>query len=496
MRNDDINLPLNIYWQHLRSIKEIEFTQREVDILSCLVRGKSTKTIPSFLSIAARTVASHISRIRLKTGCASQESMIDFVESSGKALLLKEQYYSSLCNQVFFEQLLRKIPKVESAKALLCFIVYEREQKDKYAFIHYLEDHLKLAGFKVEMKIREGRKFFIDPLEGIDSQAADHILYIMPEALTDQLQPTENENNRLELPPAYAEIQAESKFVFLSPDNATNTERADRLNSIHFSATENYYLSFFKLLKKLRTINTIDKIVEEFKNSCEEIHRSREELQSQVNAELRGQKELEKNGFFLSILKKRLKIFAIGFSGIVLICILLLVVKWDLPGNNMSSIRSDLPVPTEGAFLNRSGLMAQLNDKFKGQKGIQTVALIGTGGSGKTTLARQYGQQQKADVVWEINAETPDTLQKSFYLLAQAVSKTEEDQKILRGLQETKDPIEKEEKIIQFVKSHLKVYSNWFLIYDNVEAFSDIQKYFPQDATTWGEGKDYSDHTG
>jgi len=80
-------------------------------------------------------------------------------------------------------------------------------------------------------------------------------------------------------------------------------------------------------------------------------------------------------------------------------------------------------------------------------------------------------------------------LENSFKNLAGALLKTEEDKKILRGIQKIKNPTEKQEKIIQFVKKRLRIYSNWFLIYDNVEKFTDIQKYFPQDSVTWGDGK-------
>ncbi|HUX79703.1 MAG TPA: tetratricopeptide repeat protein, partial [Alphaproteobacteria bacterium] len=72
---------------------------------------------------------------------------------------------------------------------------------------------------------------------------------------------------------------------------------------------------------------------------------------------------------------------------------------------------------------------------------------------------------------------------------AQALAKTEEAKKTLRDLQEIKDPIEREEKIIHFVKRHLKLYSSWVLIFDNVEKFIDIEKDFPQDPATWGRGK-------
>ncbi|MEI6628013.1 MAG: tetratricopeptide repeat protein, partial [Alphaproteobacteria bacterium] len=47
----------------------------------------------------------------------------------------------------------------------------------------------------------------------------------------------------------------------------------------------------------------------------------------------------------------------------------------------------------------------------------------------------------------------------------------------------------KEVEIINFVKRLLKDSTNWLLIYDNVENFMEIKNYFPQDQTTWGNGR-------
>jgi tetratricopeptide (TPR) repeat protein/DNA-binding CsgD family transcriptional regulator len=153
------------------------------------------------------------------------------------------------------------------------------------------------------------------------------------------------------------------------------------------------------------------------------------------------------------------------------------------------SIRSDLNIPTDKSLLDRPELISQLKEKLKNQNGIQTVALVGPGGAGKTTLARQYAHQEKANVIWEINAESLETLAISFENLAQALAKTKEDQKTVKDFQEIKNLTERVEVILQFVKERLKSSSNWFLLYDNVEKFSDVQKYFPQDFKTWGQGK-------
>ena len=39
------------------------------------------------------------------------------------------------------------------------------------------------------------------------------------------------------------------------------------------------------------------------------------------------------------------------------------------------------------------------------------------------------------------------------------------------------------------VRKQLKSHSPWFLVYDNVENFLDIQDYFPQDSNAWRSGR-------
>lgn len=164
-------------------------------------------------------------------------------------------------------------------------------------------------------------------------------------------------------------------------------------------------------------------------------------------------------------------------------------VTQSFQSQDLDSIRSDLPTPVNDILLKRSKILDQIEEKLKGQEGIQTVALTGIGGVGKTTLARQYVYDKKASVIWEINAETKGSLMDSFGGLAYALSQTEEEKKMLNDLQDIKNPDEREEKIIILIKERLKLRKNWFLIFDNVEKFSDIQKYFPSDSNIWGNGK-------
>jgi len=81
--------------------EDIQFTSREVDIIACLLHGRSVKKIAGFFSISPKTVEVHIRNTMLKIGCNSKERIIDFIEASKHHSIIREHYYLILkekCN--------------------------------------------------------------------------------------------------------------------------------------------------------------------------------------------------------------------------------------------------------------------------------------------------------------------------------------------------------------------------------------------------------------
>lgn len=487
VKNSGNKILLNLYDEQLTTINGIKFTHREIDIITSIIHMRGASKIASLLSISTRTVETHTANIMRKMDTNSREGIIDFVERAGHAPWI-DKHYQTLLIQTGFKKLLRGIFQLTQNRPIICSIIYEYEQGETISFLSTLKEHLSLCGIKTILHEVSEEQPASRTLLTEKHLSQSHVIYVIPHRFTKKKQILEGpdfiKKNLLNC----------SSFTFLlcGGSNGEVPKNGLNIDYVGFGGQYDYFSSFFNILKRILPDISLDKIIADFKKNHE------------ITQDSASGKDLLGTGFHLkkdqlegNFSKKKLFWFAaislvvVTFMGLGLFVFKQSKINLKSQGDVKlaSSIRSDLVVPTDHTFLNRPNIISKLKESLKDNEGIQSVALVGIGGAGKTTIARRYALQQNANIVWEINASTRENLKDSFERLAYALCKSEEEKEILVGLQNIKNKMERDEKILLFVKEKLKAISHWFLIYDNVEKFNDIQKYFPCDSTVWGKGK-------
>jgi DNA-binding CsgD family transcriptional regulator/tetratricopeptide (TPR) repeat protein len=498
MQKTKIYLPQEIYTKHLEIVNGIRFTRREIEVIVYILSGRTAKTISSFLFVSPKTIETHIRNIMMKVECSSKEGIINFIERSDKLSYIK-QYHLCLLAQNSFEKLLKEIPPLMKEKVIKCGLIYWHEKNEHKFFIDCLKHHLQLAGIQIIIESREEENFTFDSINSLNFHQTDHTLYSIPNLLINKIN-NKSDAEKVELSQFIQKAtQTHNKVIFLLLEKNNIKEPLHEGSYIDFFEEENYYSSVFDILKKLLFPINLDKIISEFTKQCRVIYGSAETAYTPPSLKNNSSKVsnlLQTLTIFLNFKTVKNGLALLSVLSICFLCIGFLMFQEnkmeEANYNSKQVVRSDLLIPNDHAFLNRPELITQLNEKLKTQSGIQAVALVGVvgmGGIGKTTIARQFGRLQESPVVWEINAETKNSLLNSFKSLAYRLTKTTDQKNDLNFIQEIKDPDEKEKQLFYFIKSRLKENPNWVLIYDNVSTFSEIKNYFPYDPTVWGIGK-------
>lgn len=77
-------------------IKGIKFTNRELDVISCVICGRTYKSMALLLSLSQNTINTHIKKILIKIDGSCQDHIIRFVENSAYYQFLQKRYLDIL----------------------------------------------------------------------------------------------------------------------------------------------------------------------------------------------------------------------------------------------------------------------------------------------------------------------------------------------------------------------------------------------------------------
>jgi tetratricopeptide (TPR) repeat protein len=172
---------------------------------------------------------------------------------------------------------------------------------------------------------------------------------------------------------------------------------------------------------------------------------------------------------------------------VIVACFLTVLTAFYIHNRSKNVAIMDIPRFHEN-FLKRTELLRKITDILQSQNEIRTVVVIGAGGAGKTSLAREVLQSLKCTVKWEINAETAISIYNSFFDLAHHLATMEKSQKELETIKGLANADEKRKRLVKLISRLLNESGDWCLLFDNVGEMRSVNQYLPQSSQYWGQG--------
>jgi DNA-binding CsgD family transcriptional regulator/predicted negative regulator of RcsB-dependent stress response len=442
------------YLNELVFINDIKLTLREIDVLACVLSGKTSKTNSTLLMIEQKTFETHNANIKNKLGVNAKETVINHLEKNGKLSFFRNYYRFLQVEKIFKKNLLNLDLKYDD-EYLLCY-------PDVFKLGRLYADFLKRHFECFQLKI----KVIAVPLEELP---------IAFSALKDF---------------SFLYVHAQSQktqshlFILLT---LKNNKIFDQLAcyKIPLSDSKDYFLNLFAAVTHIVKNDQLEIAEKNFHEQINHYYETNERHFFDVKSILRSPFKIFRKGY------KKSKIILNIFIVFLVFIFLSLYTLFDF--SQKYTTHSVMSLPLASYLIRRVDIFEQIDSKLlaKGinKTNINYAILIGMMGSGKTTTARMYAKSHQADIMWEFNAQSVETLTQSFFQLAYALSRTAEEKMAIDFIERIKDDILRVQQLILFVQKHLKNNPDWLLIFDNAVSLKEIENFLPKDVYAWGNGR-------
>ncbi|MGI9215285.1 MAG: helix-turn-helix transcriptional regulator, partial [Gammaproteobacteria bacterium] len=252
-----IMLPREVYFRHLQIIGKVAFTSREIDIIACVVQGRTAKKIAFLLGISPKTVENHLRNIMLKIVCYSKDKIIDFIEKSGKFNYIK-YYYSSLIIKLAFETEWKQVLSlVQTQKPINCTIVYHNLVNELLKLLQQLLEHLKAINLQIAcITIQEAVDMVLST-----TRPTGYVVYCISTDLSDYIKKVDSTS-------APWLLQVERTILLLLDTCHDMDKSLQPCHQVDLTITQNYYFAIFSMLKLFFPMTDFTNNINAFEKSC------------------------------------------------------------------------------------------------------------------------------------------------------------------------------------------------------------------------------------
>lgn len=404
-------IPVEECYQHLKFINNVRFTDREIDILACVVSGRTSKKIASLLDLSPKTIENIIYVILAKLNANSRQSIVDFLEKSEKLSWIRK-HYVNLVIHFYFTLELKKIFATNKDNKINCLLLTDKSKTLISQFILTLNKDLQLVGINTAVADYEKNNINDVIAKKTTELVIDYIICPIHKESIGQFKLDSIKN--------LVVSSKKTNMIFLLLDTQARMLIAeDSINAVavDFSKQDNYYFFVFALLKRILITENITTNLATFSQQYHNLITQAE----QTKTEKINEPKIKS--------KKKCQLYLIAL--LLSFCVITMASNSELFNrslNNQTTTQQDklilfnLP-PRNKNFIGRTQILTKIEKQFHDNKfGLNTQVISGIGGVGKTQLAAEFAYQAAATkkystILW-VHAQDNNSINKFFIELA------------------------------------------------------------------------------